>query len=540
MRIRSLSASSSTTARPAATARAIAARIWPGVLVSMPGSTMAPAAAAPARSRASIRVFPAACPEQAAAAASSSAQNFPHPAGIPPDANPPAARGGTAPDQLGDHGQLAGRSAGFLPLPRNQHPGQLVITGPRAAAAGAGDLLGERGRRKQYTGSRGTVQAMRRSTPLAPAAKAAEATMATPAKAAMATPAPATAANTTTATKTTVAAKAAMAAKAAKAANAAKATVATAALALVAAACTSAGTGQPASNTAAPTSAATASGASPSATASATTAPGTTASSAASAGAAAPGALPRPAHTLVVMLENHGYGQVIGSPDAPFINSLAGRGALFTNAHAVTHPSEPNYLALFSGSTQRVTDDSCPHQFSAPNLATGLLAARDTFAGYSENLPGTGSPVCAAAVYARKHVPWTNFSNVPSSVSQPFGAFPAGDFARLPTVSFVIPNICDDMHDCSVAVGDSWLRAHIGPYAAWAMTHDSLLIVAWDENDGSQGNQIPLIFAGQMVRPGRYGQPVTHYSVLSTIEAAYRVPRTGHAASTGTITGIWK
>jgi acid phosphatase len=243
---------------------------------------------------------------------------------------------------------------------------------------------------------------------------------------------------------------------------------------------------------------------------------------------------------LVVVLENHGYGQVIGSPDAPFINSLAGRGALFTNAHAVTHPSEPNYLALFSGSTQGVTDDSCPHQFSAPNLAAGLRAARDTFAGYSENLPGTGSPVCAAAVYARKHVPWTNFSNVPPSVSQPFGAFPAGEFARLPTVSFVIPNICDDMHDCSVAVGDSWLRAHIGPYAAWAMTHDSLLVVAWDENDGSPGNQIPLIFAGQMVRPGRYGQPVTHYSVLSTIEAAYGVPRTGHAASTGPITGIWK
>jgi phosphatidylinositol-3-phosphatase len=314
----------------------------------------------------------------------------------------------------------------------------------------------------------------------------------------------------------------------------ATAAMVTAALALAVAACTSAGTGQPAgsptSNAAAPTSAATGPGASPSAAAPGATAPG----------AAPAGALPRPAHTLVVVLENHGYGQVIGSPDAPFINSLAGRGALFTNATAVTHPSEPNYLAMFSGSTQGVTDDSCPHEFSAPNLATGLLAAHDTFAGYSENLPGTGSPVCAAGVYARKHVPWTNFSNVPSSVSLPFGAFPAGDYARLPTVSFVIPNLCDDMHDCSVAVGDSWLKAHIGPYATWAMTHDSLLVVAWDENDGSPGNQIPLIFAGQMVRPGRYGQPVTHYGVLSTIETAYGVPRTGHAASTGPITGIWR
>jgi acid phosphatase len=258
-------------------------------------------------------------------------------------------------------------------------------------------------------------------------------------------------------------------------------------------------------------------------------------------GTAAPaGALPRLKHTLVVVMENHGYGQVIGSPDAPFINSLAGRGALFTGAHAITHPSEPNYLALFSGSTQGVTDDSCPLQFAAPNLATGLLAARDTFAGYSEGLPGTGSPVCAAGEYARKHVPWADFSNVPASVSKPFAAFPAGDYARLPTVSFVIPNLCDDMHDCSVAVGDSWLKDHIGPYAAWAMTHDSLLIVAWDEDDGSTGNQIPLIFAGQSVRPGRYGQPVSHDNVLSTIEAAYGVPRTGHAATAEPITGVWK
>jgi phosphatidylinositol-3-phosphatase len=251
-------------------------------------------------------------------------------------------------------------------------------------------------------------------------------------------------------------------------------------------------------------------------------------------------ALPHPAHTVIVVMENHGYGQVIGSPDAPFISSLAQRGALFTSAHAVTHPSEPNYLALFSGGTQGVSDDSCPHQFSAPNLATGLLAAHDTFAGYSEGLPGTGSPVCAAGEYARKHVPWANFANVPASASKPYSAFPAGDYARLPTVSFVIPNLCDDMHDCSVAVGDGWLRDHIGPYVTWAATHNSLVIVTWDENDGSPGNQIPLIFAGQMVRPGRYGQPVTHYSVLSTIEAAYGLPRTGQAATAQPVTGIWK
>ena len=80
----------------------------------------------------------------------------------------------------------------------------------------------------------------------------------------------------------------------------------------------------------------------------------------------------------------------------------------------------------------------------------------------------------------------------------------------------MIPDLCHDMHDCSVATGDTWLRAHIGGYADWAMTHDSLLIVSWDEDDGSPGNHITTIFAGQKVRPGSYSDPITHYSVLAT------------------------
>lgn len=239
-------------------------------------------------------------------------------------------------------------------------------------------------------------------------------------------------------------------------------------------------------------------------------------------------------------MENHSYGDVIGSSAAPFINMLARDGALFTRSYAITHPSEPNYLALFSGSTQGVTDDGCPDTFSAPNLATGLIGAGKTFAGYAEDLPAAGSPVCSAGEYARKHVPWADFSNVPADLSKPFSSFPATDLASLPTVSFVIPNLCDDMHDCSVATGDSWLRAHLSGYVSWAMSHDSLLILTWDENDGSPGNQIPTIFVGQMVRPGRYAEPVTHYSVLATIEAAYGLPRDGHAASAEPITAIWR
>jgi phosphatidylinositol-3-phosphatase len=239
------------------------------------------------------------------------------------------------------------------------------------------------------------------------------------------------------------------------------------------------------------------------------------------------------------MMENHGYRQVIGNPAAPFINALAHRGALFTSSHAVTHPSQPNYLALFSGSTQGVTDDSCPHQFTAPSLASQLLASGRSFTGYAEGQPPGGARVCYAGEYAGKHVPWLNFSNIPLADSKPMSAFPDGDYARLPTVSFVIPNLCHDMHDCPVAAGDAWLRAHLGGYAAWAMTHHSLLIVDWDENDGAPGNQIPTVFAGQMVRPGRDGQPITHYDVLATLEWLYRLPPLGAAAHAPPVTP-WK
>ncbi|MGA3152968.1 MAG: alkaline phosphatase family protein [Streptosporangiaceae bacterium] len=261
-------------------------------------------------------------------------------------------------------------------------------------------------------------------------------------------------------------------------------------------------------------------------------------------GAASAGSLPdqvpAPAHTLVVVLENHSYAQIIGSRAAPFINSLARRGALLTRSYAITHPSEPNYLALFSGSTHGITDDGCPYRLSGPNLAADLIRAGKSFVGYAEGLPVTGSLACSAGEYARKHVPWTDFRNVPGSVSKPFTSFPEPAFDRLPTVSFVIPNLCHDMHSCDVAAGDSWLRVHIGGYASWAMSHHSLLILTWDENDGSSGNQIPTIFAGQMVRPGRYGEPVTHYSVLATIEAAYGLRRDGRAAAAKPITSIWR
>ncbi len=249
--------------------------------------------------------------------------------------------------------------------------------------------------------------------------------------------------------------------------------------------------------------------------------------------------VPGYSHVVVVVEENHAASSVLGNKAAPFINSLAAGGALMTQSYAVAHPSQPNYLALFAGDTFGVNSDKCPLNLGdAPNLASGLLAAGHSFGGFSEGLPAEGSPVCTAGGYARKHAPWVNFTNVPASASKPMGAF-TGD-GSLPTVSFVVPDLEDDMHDGTIAGADTWLASRIGGYAQWAKANNSLLIVTWDEDDDRADNHIATIFYGAAVRPGTYDAAINHYSVLSTIQEIYGLPKTGQAASTAPIAGIWE
>ena len=187
-----------------------------------------------------------------------------------------------------------------------------------------------------------------------------------------------------------------------------------------------------------------------------------------------------------------------------------------------------------------MTTDACPvNGGNTPNLASELLAAGYTFIGYAEGLPAVGSTACSAGKYARKHVPWANFTNVPPANSLPFSAFPVGNYANLPTVSFVIPNNDDNMHDGSVAQGDAWLSRELSGYANWAVANNSLLIVTWDEDDGGPRNQIPTVIYGAHVQPGTYNEQISHYNVLSTVEQMYGLPKTGNAANAPAIATIW-
>ncbi len=256
------------------------------------------------------------------------------------------------------------------------------------------------------------------------------------------------------------------------------------------------------------------------------------------AGPAHAATLPAYNKIVVVIEENHSYSEVIGNANAPYITSLANSGAKMTQSFAVTHPSEPNYLALFSGSTQGLTDDSCPHSYSNENLGHQLIAAGKTFKGYSESMPSDGYTGCSSGRYARKHNPWVNFTNVPSSSNLRFSVFPT-TFSNLPKLSIVVPNLCNDMHDCSVSTGDTWLKNHLGAYATWAKANNSLLVVTFDEDDHSASNRIPTLFYGAHVATGSYSEHITHYTMLHTLENLTGVGCVANSCSAPGITDIW-
>ena len=249
---------------------------------------------------------------------------------------------------------------------------------------------------------------------------------------------------------------------------------------------------------------------------------------------------PHGSAVTIVLMENKDYNLVVGSSQAPYLNkTLIPQGALLENSHAITHPSEPNYLALFSGSTQGVTGDQCPVSFGATNVASELIAARKSFAGYSESMPRDGYTGCYSGLYARKHSPWVDFTNVPPSDNLVYDGFPTS----VATFIWITPNLCHDTHDCAVKVGDKWLSKNLPPIIAWNKSHAGLLILTWDEADpDSNGqNQIATVLVGPMVKPGAKSmQDVNHYSVLHTIEAILKVPCIANDCTAPEIKGIWQ
>jgi phosphatidylinositol-3-phosphatase len=234
--------------------------------------------------------------------------------------------------------------------------------------------------------------------------------------------------------------------------------------------------------------------------------------------------MPRIDHIVVVIMENHTYSDIFNNPKAPFINALSNYGVTFTHSHGVAHPSQPNYFALFSGSTQGINDDF-DHSIAAPNLALELQKKGKRFIGYSED----ASP--------RKHNPWESFRGS-EGFGRSFLKFPT-DFDELPEVSFVVPDLKDDMHDGSIEQADRWLAKNLARYRRYCDGQNSLLILTFDEGDYQSDNRIFTVFYGSPVTPQHTGEAIDHYSVLRTIEAIEAIAPLGETAKVKPIEGIW-
>jgi acid phosphatase len=287
-----------------------------------------------------------------------------------------------------------------------------------------------------------------------------------------------------------------------------------------------------------------------------------------------PSGLPVYDHVVIVLEENKDVDEVLNSNSAPYLNQLASESAQLTQLFGEEHNSEGNYFWLFAGNRFDLGyEDEIPtHDLHGSNLAQQLQAHQHSFKGYAEDLPAIGSTVervpkapCGGNCgYARKHVPWASFpdlcpqTTVQACVNLPFSLFPE-DFSQLPTVSIVVPNLVNDMHSVAdanqslprtqavareVAQGDRWLKEKMDRYYQWAKTHNSLLIVTFDENentahmheltnplsqDKSHRNHIVTLLAGARIHAGKYpeGKGLTHVNLLRTLEAMYGLPRSG-------------
>jgi hypothetical protein len=264
---------------------------------------------------------------------------------------------------------------------------------------------------------------------------------------------------------------------------------------------------------------------------SASPAPSASPSPTASPPASAATGLPVFRHVYVIVMENEGYSSIVGSPSAPYINGLIARYALASAYDAVAHPSQPDYLALFSGSTQGVTDDGV-HQLRAANLADQLETHGRTWQVFAENVPlgcFTGAVshdgADGSGTYARKHEPAISFTSIAST---PGRCARITDFSHFhPAASdfeLIIPNMCNDMHDCSVATGDAFLAKFVPRITSSDAFADSVLFIVWDEGTGGSGGggRVPLVIVSPLVTRGAVSAvPHTHYSLLHTIEAAW-------------------
>lgn len=247
-----------------------------------------------------------------------------------------------------------------------------------------------------------------------------------------------------------------------------------------------------------------------------------------------PPPLPSFSHVFVILMENEESTSIIGNSAAPYINGLATQYGYTTNYTAVSHPSEPNYLALWSGSTQGVTDDGVYNFSGGTTIADQLEAAGMSWHVAAQNVPVTSCYTGATAAngpdgtgtYARKHEPAISWTSVSGNAAR---CARITDFSHfdpaLGQLWFIAPNLCNDMHDCSIATGDTFLKGWLPTILnSSAFTNGGAVFLTWDEGSTSTGGggKVATVVISPLAKNGfSSATSHTHYSLLRTIETAW-------------------
>jgi phosphatidylinositol-3-phosphatase len=237
---------------------------------------------------------------------------------------------------------------------------------------------------------------------------------------------------------------------------------------------------------------------------------------------------PQFGHVFIVVEENASYPDVIGSSSMPYFNSLANTYGLATNYYANLHPSIPNYFELTVGKTLTIDDSMTPQSFpvSDDNVVRELLAAGKTWKSYAEDLPSAGYTGGNTAKYLVRHNPLAYMTDVQNTPAQAQNLVPFSEFAadlptaNLPQYSFIVPNSCDDAHDCPLSTADAWLKTNIDPLInSPVFQKDGLLIIVFDEGNTLDFTQVGGHVAAVIISP--FGKPAyksialyQHQSVL--------------------------
>lgn len=247
--------------------------------------------------------------------------------------------------------------------------------------------------------------------------------------------------------------------------------------------------------------------------------------------------IPAADHVFFVVLENHGFDQVIGSPSMPYLNSLASQHSLATNFFANTHPSIGNYFMLTVGQIE-TNDDAFAGTVTDDNIVRSLLAGGKTWKAYLQSLPSVGYLGNDVYPYFKHHDPFVYLSDVVNSSTQAQNVVPFSQLqtdlaaGTLPSLVYLSPDAENDAHDCpaptggslcadsaKLAAADNWLKANLDPLINNPALANSVFIIDWDEaldlDFTNGGGRVPLVLVGSHVKAGF--QSTTFYQHQSVL-----------------------